>query len=108
SRAARALGGAGEEQEGARQLRVVPAEPPARLQRVDRRGQARGDARRARETGGRMDRRGEVAELEVRTAVSGWVRHALTHSRTHGFFGRTTPSRLHSWTCPSIESGIST
>src|SRR3982751_3135577 len=69
SGAVRALGRAGEEQEGTRELRSVPAKPQARLQRVDRRGQARGNARSTCEAGDGVDRRGEVAELEVRTAV---------------------------------------
>ena len=71
ARSPRARGGAGEEQEGARELRSVPAEPQTRVQRVDRRGEARGDARSTREAGDRVDRRGEGAELEIPEAVSG-------------------------------------
>src|SRR5262249_28715917 len=68
--APRARGGAREVEEGARDARGLPAQRPARVPRVDRRREDRRDARAPRRAGGRVARRGQAAQLEVRGVLS--------------------------------------
>ncbi len=66
--ARRADGRVGEEPAGRRAVQGISAEPSPRVHRVDRRGEARRDEEPARRAGGRVDRRGQGAELEVPVA----------------------------------------
>ena len=54
-----------EEQEGDRGVRDLSTRTAPRVLRLDQRGEARGDEGEARAAGRRVDRRGQVAELEV-------------------------------------------
>jgi hypothetical protein len=59
-----------EERDGAQDVRRIPAERATRLRRMDRRSQARGDARQALGAGRRMDGRGQAPQLEVRELLT--------------------------------------